>query len=618
MSSASRTHVHVTFEPEGRSVSILSGSVLIEAAARVGIVLDTPCGGRGTCGKCRVEIAQGAPEPSDADREHFSPEELEQGVRLACQTRVSEDMRVSVPVAARFFDQKILTDGKGAEVPLHPTVRKYHVTLAEPTLEDLAADADRLRAAIPEECVEPSLDMLRMMPRVLRESHFDVTAVCTEGRLIAVEPGDTTGTSYGVAFDIGTTTVVGFLMDLVTGREAAVAARTNPQVVFGDDVVARIRHATVEEGGLAELRGKIVECMNDIIAECCESAGIARESVYEITVVGNTTMNHLLLGISPEFVAQAPYVAALRRPVNADASEMGLAIHPDGLVHTLPNIAGFVGADTVGVILATRMHEAEEIVMAIDIGTNGELVIGNRDRLVCCSTAAGPAFEGARISCGMRAADGAIDKMIVNSDLDYNVIGDTAPRGLCGTALIDLVAELLRVGAIDPNGRLLPTGEMPDTVPDAIKRRIVEGENNGLDFVIAKQPDTALDTDLVLTQRDVRELQLAKGAIVAGVNIMMKEIGVEPDGLGHILLAGAFGNFIRRKMAKRIGLLPNVPTDRILYVGNAAGAGARMALQSRKCKRTADRISEQVEYLELAGRPDFQMEFMSAMIFPTE
>ena len=612
----SRPHFHVTFEPEGRTISVMSGTTLVEAAGRAGVVLDTPCGGGGTCGKCRVEITLNPPEPSEADRRHLSADELGRGFRLACQTRVTEEMRVSVPLTTRFFDQRILTDGRGTRVPLHPTVSKIHLKLQEPTIEDQRADADRLRAAIVEKPVEPSLQVLRDIPVMMRKHNFDITAVMAEGRLIAIEPGNTSHRNYGVAFDIGTTTVVGFLIDLVTGSEAAVAARTNPQIAFGDDVVSRIHHTTENPDGLKELQKKIVACMNDIIAECCRATKIRLKDVYEITAVGNTTMNHILLGIPVEFIAQAPYVAAFRRPVNARARDVGLRIHPNGLIHTLPNIAGFVGADTVGVILASNMHESEEPILAIDIGTNGELVIGTRDRLISCSTAAGPAFEGARIRYGMRAATGAIDKIIINSDVAYNVIDDAPPQGLCGTALIDVVGELLRVGALDPMGRLLPPEEMPSTTPDAIKRRIVSGDKNALDFVIVPKEDTAFDGPLLLTQRDIRELQLAKGAIAAGVSIMLKERGVAPEDLRHVLLAGAFGSFIRRKPAKRIGLLPNVPSDRILYIGNAAGAGARMALVSRRCKKTADRISETTEYLELAAQLDFQTEFMSAMLFP--
>ena len=615
MTPETRDPVRVTFEPEGRSVFVMPGTLLVEAAGRAGIVLDTPCGGNGTCGKCRVEVALNPPEPTEAERRHFSPAELARGMRLACQTRVSAELRVVVPIAARFFDHKILTDGRGRKVPLHPTVSKYHVKIAPPSLEDQRSDSDRLHEKLKEKRVEPNLDVLRKLPVMLRENDFEITAVTEEGRLIAIEPGDTSRCNYGIAFDIGTTTVVGFLLDLTAGREIAVGARTNPQIAFGDDVVNRINRAANDPNDLKKLQSIIVQCLNEIIGECCKKARIRRGQIYEATVVGNTTMNHLFLGINPAFIAQAPYVAALRRPVNARAREVGLRIHPSGLVHTLPNIAGFVGADTVGVILSAGMHEAEEMMLAVDIGTNGELVLGNRDRLVTCSTAAGPAFEGARIRFGMRAAEGAVDRVLVNDDLAYNVIGNCPPRGICGTGLIDLVAELLRVGCIDPTGRLLPIEDLPPSVPDAVKRRVVKGEG-GMDFIIATADQTELDEPIRLTQRDIREFQLAKGAISAGIAILMKELGVQPADLGHILLAGAFGNFIRRKMARRVGLLPDVPSERIFYIGNAAGAGARMALLSRRCKTTANRISERAEYLELAGRADFQDEFMSGMMFP--
>jgi len=608
-----KKHVRVTFQPEGRAVYCLEGTPVLEAAVRAGIVLDTPCGGQGTCGKCRVVISAGAPAPSAAERKHFSDEELQGGARLACQARVGGEMTVEIPVGARFFEQKILTDGTGKQVPLNPTVTKHHITPPQPSLEDQRADADRVLAALDVK-LEPCLEVLNELPGFLRRSGFDITAVVAEDRVLAVEAGDTSAESYGIAFDIGTTTVVGFLTDLHVGRECAVASRTNAQVAFGDDVVSRISHAATP-AGRKELQEKIIGCLNEIIAECCEKAGVSCDHIYEATVVGNTTMNHLFLGVDPQYVAQAPYVAAVRRPVNVRGWRMGLKIHPRGIVHTLPNIAGFVGADTVGVILASGMHEAEEPLVAIDIGTNGELVAGNRDRLIACSTAAGPAFEGARITYGMRAADGAIDKVIINEDVEYNVIGNAPPRGICGTALIDLVAELLRVGAVDETGRLLPPGELPSRTPRAVAQRIVEGDM-GSRFVVVPEGESGIDGPIFLTQRDIREMQLAKGAIAAGLNILLREAGVEPKDLSRVLLAGAFGNFIRRKMAKGIGLLPDVPSERIRYIGNAAGAGARMALLSKKCKEEADDISERVEYLELAGRPDFQAEFASAMFFP--
>jgi len=615
MSASARAAVRVSFQPEGRSVFVLPGTALVEAAVRAGIVLDTPCGGRGDCGKCRVRVLAHPPQPTQADLRHLSPEEISEGYRLACQVRVSGEMSVSVPLASRFFEQKILTDGRGRPVELEPTVRKRHVRLEEPTLQDSRADLERLLSDIGQSDHDPCLEALRELPGLLRGHGFDLTAVTAEGRLLAVEPGDTTSRNYGMAFDVGTTTVVGFLLDLAAGREAAVASRSNPQVAFGDDVVSRIHHASRSAEGLEELRRAIVKCLNDITSECCEAAGIGCSEIYEATVVGNTTMLHLLLGVNPAFVAQAPYVGAWKRSLNVRGGQVGLRIHPRGLVHVLPQIAGFVGADTVGVILASGLHQADALTLAIDVGTNGELVIGNRDRLVSCSTAAGPAFEGARIRFGMRAAPGAIDRAVINQDLEYNVIGNLPPRGICGTALIDLVAELLRVGCIDPTGRLLPPEEWPRSAPEAIRRRIVE-DGGGLGFVVAQREETALEGPILLTQRDVRELQLAKGAISAGVSILMKEMGVEPGDLEQVLLAGAFGSFVRRSMARRIGLLPPVPTERVRYIGNAAGAGARMALLSRRCKEEANRIADRTEYLELAGRPDFQTEFGGAMLFP--
>ncbi len=613
--AVSHDPVKVIFEPEGRSVLVLPGTPLIEAAGRAGIVLEAPCGGRGTCGKCKVEITQNAPPPGEADRRHLGREELRRGMRLACQTRVQKEMCVHVPVATRFFEHKILTDGKGRSVPLHPTVTKRFMKLPPPGLEDQRSDEDRLLGGLKQKGVTPHLGALRALPAALRQGDFEATAVCAEGRVLTIEAGDTTRWNYGMAFDIGTTTVVGFLIDLTTGRELAVAARANPQIPFGDDVVSRIRHASTHPEGLAQLQERIVQGLNEIIEDCCRQAGFGATHIYEVTVAGNTTMSHLFLGISPEFIAQAPYVCPLRRSINVWARDLGVRIHPHGLVHVLPNMAGFVGSDTTAVVLASGMHQSPERALAIDIGTNGELVVGNKDRLISCSTAAGPAFEGARIRFGMRAADGAIDKLVITYDVEYTVIGGTTPRGLCGTALIDLVAELLRVGAIDPTGRLLPPEETPERTPEAIRARLREGER-GTEFVIVQGTEASAGGAMVLTQRDVREMQLAKGAIAAGAAILLKEFGVEPKDLGHILLAGAFGNFIRRSMARRIGLLPDVPTERILYIGNAAGAGARMALLSRKCKDEANRISDRTEYLELAGRADFQQEFTTAMMFP--
>ena len=612
MTGASRA-VHVTFQPEGRTIAVMPGTSLLEAAALAGIVMETPCGGAGTCGKCRVVVSKGAPEPTDNEREILSADDIASGARLACRVNVRNDMVVNIPLAARFFEQKILTDGQGRQVALEPTVIKRHFQLDPPSLKDLRSDMERILDAM-DEGAEASVDAARDLPAMMREAKFSVTGVAAENRLIAVEPGDTTNKNYGVAFDIGTTTVVGFLLDLVSGRELAVAARTNPQVAYGDDVLSRIHFAGTQANGLAKLQSVIVECMNDIIAECCAKAGVPLEHLYEATVAGNTTMLHLLLGVDPQYLARAPYVGAFRSPQNLRAAEIGLRIHPQGILHTLPNIAGFVGADTVAVILASGLHESQRPILAIDIGTNGELVVGNKDRILACSTAAGPAFEGARIAHGMRASEGAIRKVIFNSDVEYDVIGEVAPRGICGTGLIDVAAELIRTGIVDSSGRMQAADELDHQLPDALRKRVIKPDGGA--FVLAPAAETRTDRAITISQRDVRELQLAKAAIAAGTRILLEEFGIGIEEVEHVLLAGAFGNFIRRESAKGIGLLPEVPDERILYIGNAAGAGARMTLLSRRAKEEANSISRRVQYVELAGRQEFHEVFTDALMFP--
>jgi uncharacterized 2Fe-2S/4Fe-4S cluster protein (DUF4445 family) len=673
--------IKVTFEPEGKAAYVLAGSLVLEAAARAGIIIDTPCGGRATCGKCRIVARGGCSEPTETERRMFTAKELAAGLRLACQAKVLADTSVTVPDASRFFEQKILTTGVGGTSHVCPAVIKRAVRVPEPTLEDQRADTDRVLAALgdgdtpsslprafhnspregtspgyPPAGLEPAggaraprplegrgmprpylgvseykLDLAaaRQLPAAMRAVPHHLTVVLFDHEIIAFEAGDTTSRCFGAAFDIGTTTVVGSLLDLTTGREIAVGARTNPQVAFGDDVVARITHATA--GGLADLQTKIIECLNDILEELTGKAGIPREAIYEVTTVGNTTMNHLLLGLDPQNVALVPFPAVIRQAVHLPAADLGIRIHPRGMLYTMPNIAGFVGGDTVGVILAADMLHREKITLAVDIGTNGEMVLGNRERLVSCSTAAGPAFEGARIRYGMRAADGAIEQIRFSDDVEISVIGNAPARGLCGTALIDAVAELLRAGIVEPTGRMLGPDKAPASVPDALRRRILPVEqasgllasgtlapHGGPSFILAHAAETSLGEPVVLTQRDIRQVQLAKGAIRAGIEVLKTELGVDDGGIDAVLLAGAFGNFIRRSNALRIGLLPPVEHQRIHFIGNGAVVGAKMVLACTDYRDEAELASLRTEYLELGSRMDFQSQFASAMMFPEE
>ena len=607
----------VLFQPDGRTVDVERGSTLLDAARKAGLHLNSPCGGVGTCGNCKVQLTAGKfPPLTERELALFRREEIEHGLRLACQVRVTSSVTCLIPDETRLSDQKILETGLVRSVAPDPAVAKTHLVLAPPSLDDQRADADRLLdalASVPGGLHVP-LHTLRGLPALLRHADFSVTAASCDGQLLCVEPGDTTSRSFGVAVDVGTTTVVATLIDLVSAGELAVASRTNPQVAYGDDVVTRIACASGEKEGLATLHSAIVACINDVVHELTSRARVHPSDVYELLAVGNTTMMHLLLGVDPFAIAQAPYVAAYRRGLSVSAAELGLKISRCGLLTVLPNVAGFVGADTVAVALATEMLSSTDLTLAVDIGTNGEIVLGARETLVACSTAAGPAFEGARIKFGMRAAAGAIEAVDIDSDVRLRLIAGDKVVGLCGTGLIDAVAELLRLGIIDPSGRVLDPSQLP-SLPEPIARRIRPGDH-GNDFVLAWPHESQNGEPVYLTQRDVREVQLAKGAIFTGVQLIRKELGVATDDIRRVLLAGAFGNFLRPERALRIGLLPDVPLDRIRFVGNAASTGAKLALTNRACRAESDLLSRTIRYVELAGRPDFQNAFSQAILFP--
>jgi len=607
--------IKVVFQPEGRAVRILPGTTILEAAGRAGIIIETPCGGTGTCGKCRVKVASGAPAPTEADEKVFSAQEMSAGWRLACQSRLEHEAVVDVPGDVRRFKQKILVDGIKRDVKINPTFRKVFVTVPEPTLADPRCDVDRLKGCLADAAPNATvrLPLIRALPRLLDLHDGAFTVVLENNEIVTIEKGDTSDSCHGIAVDIGTTSVVGMLVDLTTGETKFSASRMNPQVSRGDDVVSRLTYIRENPGGLQELHESIVGCINEIIEELCEASGVPCDHIYELSAVGNTTMNHIFLRVDPQQVAESPFAAVLREAVNVKAADLGVKINPLGNVYTSPNIAGFVGGDTVGVVLATGMLHGDAVRLAIDIGTNGELVLATKDRVVSCSTAAGPAFEGARIRFGMRAAEGAIDKVIFNESVHVTTISNAPPRGICGTGLIDSIAEMVRTGVIDYTGRIVNPDEVD--LPDFLRARLIEQES-GNDFILVEAERTHNGEHIVLTQRDVREMQLAKGAIRAGIEILLAELGLEAADIDAVYLAGAFGNFIRRSMAKRLGLLPDIPSDRIRFVGNAAGTGAKMMLAARELRAEAERISREVEYIELAGRADFQQQFMMSMLFP--
>jgi len=608
----------VMFQPEGKSVYVLDGTTIYEATGEAGIIVKADCGGVGVCGHCKVNIIKGKYEQKGSEQ-FLSEKEMKKGTLLSCRTRIKSDMVVEIPLSSRLFDQKILTEGVERELKLSPNVQKRYIKVDEPTLEDQRSDLDRILDTLKGVVTSPriSVDVLRRLPNKLRKGNYSTTVVLNEDEIIGIETGDKSDKNYGVAFDIGTTTVVGYLMDLKTGKQLAVSSRTNPQISFGDDVISRINHANTNPDGLDDLNERIISCINDIVNELADLAGIERKFIYEVTTTGNTTMNHLFLRLNPKYLAIYPYVGVLRSNIDARARELGVHINRYGKVYSMPNIAGFVGGDTVAVILASEMHKSERLRFAIDIGTNGELVMGNRKRLVACSTAAGPAFEGARIIFGMRASDGAIEKVLIyKNGIEVNTIGNAKAIGICGTGLIDAIAELIKVGVINKNGKMLKNEEFPDIVPDFVRNRVIQHERYGTSFILVPAGESQTGENILLTQKDVREAQLAKGAIYAGYQLLKRVLDITDDDIEEVLLAGAFGNYIRRQQAKWIGLLPDIPTEKIRFIGNAAGTGAKMVLLAKELRKEACDISRNTEYIELAVRNDFQKVFADSMFFP--
>ena len=533
---------------------------------------------------------------------------------MACHAKIVTPLTIEIPDRSLFqSQQQILTSDSGEVVTVHPRVRKICVTLAPPSQHDTTPDANRLLAALPP-CTA-TLDALRTLPSALRQSNFTVTATLVDNELITVESGDTTSACYGIAIDIGSTTLVATLVDLNTGADIAVAARVNPQTSFGDDVVTRIQKCRTEKDGLAILQGAVIDGINHLIADLERKTHINPANIYELVFAGNTTMQQVLCGINPSALGELPFVPAFLNSVETKASELNLRVAHHSKVYVFPQIGGFVGGDTVAGIIATRLDRSAKPSLLVDIGTNGEIVLAHNGKLLATSVAAGPAFEGARIVNGMRAASGAIEKIIFNDDVHLNIIGNTKPSGICGTGLIDAAAELLRVGILDATGRILAPDEAPTALSTALRQRLIP-HGNEINFLLVHANESATKEPLYIYQRDIRELQLATAAIRAGINILLRTAGLSANDLDTVLLAGAFGNFIRRNHARRIGMLPPIPCNRIRFVGNTASFGAKRALLSVEEKEYAGKVARMTNHVDLSLDPEFQMEFGAAMLLP--
>ena len=597
--------LEVVYKPFDKVTRVPPGTTLFSAAHWIGLPIDSTCGGRGTCGKCKVQVLEGGAEITTADRKQLRPIELEAGWRLSCQAKVYQDTTVTVPELLRV--PKAATMGVNRLVLLDPNVRKVFVELSEPSLEDQRSDLERLRDALTAEGFDMKADLrvLRGLPVVLRDAGFTVTAVLGGDALIAVEPGDTREESYGVAVDLGTTTVVGTLMNLKTGMAEAVRSTLNGQAPFGADVISRISHGMQGDEAKAELRDAVRRTINTILSELYESAGVSRDRVYEMVIVGNATMLHLMLGIDATPISMMPFTPAFTDPLYLPALDVGIDIHPAGYVQTLPVIGAYVGADIVAGIMATGLAREDKMRVFVDVGTNGEIVLGSVKRVLCTAAPAGPAFEGSQIRCGMRATEGAIEGVTLTDHVELQVIGgDIVPRGICGSGLVDTVAQLRLAGLLDVGGKMRSREEVPEH-PLSDRLITVEGVRA---FLLAE--------NVYLTQRDVRELQFGKGSIATGIKVLMDVMGVSATDLDEVLLGGSFGSYLNPESAKIIGLVPAVDVDRILSVGNTAGEGAKMALLSFRERQVAFELPDKVEYVELSGRSDFNDSFVSVLQFP--
>ncbi len=621
--------IKITFLPDKKNIKLNEGTTILEALEKLGMNINTPCGGKGICGKCKVLVKEGIATAALIEEELLLEEEIKKGFRLACQTKLFKDTVIEIPSEIRLDFKRVFSSNLKGDInriknnfSLGTNLKKVFLDLKKPSLDDQRSDWERIKDELSSKKIENvsnlkvSLEILKKIPVLIREANFKITVILYNNEIINVEKGDTTKSSYGIAFDVGTTTVAGYLVDLNTGEELSAVAKTNPQIIYGDDVISRIGFAQKQKENLGILQGKIVNILNEIIKENVQKVGVNINNIYKISIAGNTCMHHLLLGLNPSYIAPSPYIPVIKENLNLKAKDIPkLILEPTANVYILPNISAFVGADIVAGILSICMWENEKISLFIDLGTNGEIVLGSKRKMWTCSTAAGPAFEGARISSGMRAADGAIDKVEMdNKSITYRVIKDGKVRGICGSGLIDLIAELVKLGLINKSGKLIDREECNPELSEEIRNRIIKGQK-GNKFLLVKGKETENGKSIYLTQRDIREVQLAKAAIFAGIKILLKEVNIPQEDIQKILLAGAFGNFIDKKSAIRIGLIPYLPLEKIESVGNTAGRGAEITLLSEKTRGICEKISKDIKYIELSSRADFQEEFVEAMFF---
>ncbi len=592
----------VFIEPVGVTLEIGEEEDLLSALVNAGIPIPSDCAGRGTCAKCLVRLGSGElSEATEVEARRLTQQLRDDGWRLACQARPASP-RVSVEVRQAGGRRRILTTSKLHHGKAKPAVSRRLVELPPATLEDKRADQKRLLDV----CVacgdgrQAALGATRELPDILRSHGWRATVTSYDGRVIDAEPPDAPAAAFGAAVDIGTSKIIVYLFDLEAGRLVDQEAVENPQMRFGEDVISRIARA-VDARGAIELADAAREGINQDLVELCERNRVDQRHIYDMTVVGNTAMHHLALGLSPVGLGASPFAPAVAEPLTLRAGELGLAMNPEGGVHFPPPIAGFVGSDALAVVAATRLASKRRPCLALDIGTNTEIAIAHNGRVTVTSCASGPAFEGYQIAHGMKAVAGAIERVRIDHagvPTEIATIGNLPPLGLCGSGVVDLLAGLVASGVVDRTGRLQPHG------------RVRQG-GRGLEYALTDGPSGPI----VFSQHDVRALQLAKGAIASGWVLLLESLGLEPGDLHRVYVAGAFGNYLDVGAALRLDLLPPVPRERVSFVGNAAGVGAQMALIDVRARRRMAALRERVDFLDLATDPRFNDVFTRRLQF---
>ncbi|MDE4908157.1 ASKHA domain-containing protein [Methanogenium marinum] len=596
--------ITVTFEPEGKTV-IASSHTLLELAQCANIGLRGECGGKGGCGKCKIKIValNGVlNEPMKSERVHLTDDQIVEGYRLGCQTRLlSGRCTVYVPPESRTGKRLISGVGLDEDVPLEPLVRKFHLSLVPPTFDDTRPDRKRLEDALNKPVYVP-LSILATLPTTLRTAGWDVTAALWNSRVIAVEPGDTTKEVFGAAVDIGSSKVICHLVSLATGETVASANAENPQIMYGEDVVSRITYASKRPEHLQKMQDLIISTVNRLLDAVCQKSGIPSEQVYELVFVGNSVMHHLFLGISPKHIGVAPFVPVTGSLESFPAKELGVRMNPEGMVTAVPLIEGYIGSDAVANLLITRIYQSEKVSLTIDIGTNSEILLGNNERIFACSAPSGPSFEGAHISSGIKAVTGAIESVTIEGDtLTYTTIDDAKPKGICGSGVIDLVAELFLADVITKTGKFRDLNH-PRIIEDGVPK-----------FVIAWNKETATDGDITITEKDINEFLLAKGSLNTGWTILSRHYGISPSDIDSIYLAGSFGTHIDIENAITLSLIPDIDRKQIFFAGETAVGGAKMVLKSVSERKQLPQILRSIVYIELSVEPTFNTVYIKSI-----